>query len=118
VNEERNKILALIRKILRGYPEVRAAYLFGSRAEGYERKTSDIDIAVLIDEKLDTMKAFSLQLELGDMLERKLQRPMDLVVLNQHASDPCLSGVERDTFFRARPRRASPFRSENSQPLL
>lgn len=35
---------------LSALPEVRLAYLFGSHASGHSRPTSDLDIAVLVDE--------------------------------------------------------------------
>ncbi len=37
---------------LSALPEVRLAYLFGSRASGSARATSDLDVAVLVDEQL------------------------------------------------------------------
>lgn len=38
--------LALIRGVLRDYPDVRTAWLFGSRAKGCHRPNSDIDLAL------------------------------------------------------------------------
>ncbi|MEB3300172.1 MAG: nucleotidyltransferase domain-containing protein [Candidatus Sericytochromatia bacterium] len=38
--------LEKIRGVLRAYPEVRTAWLFGSRAKGCPRATSDIDLAL------------------------------------------------------------------------
>src|SRR5213594_1403552 len=42
----------LLSKCLRGRPEVQAAYIFGSAVTGRTRKDSDIDIAVLLDERV------------------------------------------------------------------
>lgn len=44
-----NGVLAGFRRQLAALPEVRLAYLFGSRARGEERAGSDFDIAVLVD---------------------------------------------------------------------
>ncbi|MDZ7261517.1 MAG: nucleotidyltransferase domain-containing protein [candidate division KSB1 bacterium] len=82
MKSETNKLLERIKAILNDYSEVTAAYLFGSRAEGYQRQGSDVDIAILVDSRLDKMRTFSLQLDLGDVLERKLKRQVDLLVLN------------------------------------
>lgn len=63
-----------------------AAYLFGSRALGAERASSDIDVAVLFDAVPPAVlsgPAFTLA---GD-LERVLAQPVDLVVLNSASAD-------------------------------
>ena len=53
------------------------AYLFGSYAEGTQREESDVDIAVyLSDTSLDA------RLSLHHMLEKELDKEVDLVVLN------------------------------------
>ena len=51
--------------VLRTFPEIRAAFLFGSRAEGRGRPDSDIDLALvpaspaLRDRKLDILAALA-----------------------------------------------------------
>lgn len=56
-------------------PDVIVAYLFGSRARGTARPTSDIDVAVLLNADADTHWR---RLELG----ARLGDTVDLVVLN------------------------------------
>ncbi len=62
-------------------PNVVAAYLFGSRARGDARATSDIDLAVLL--ATEPTGAFArLGLGLEAELERGLGHPLQVVVLN------------------------------------
>ena len=79
----REGVVNLLKKTLEGYPEVKAAYLFGSVADGFSRKRSDIDIGILLDSTLGKKKAFRVELEIGEELERKAKRKVDLVVLNR-----------------------------------
>ena len=65
------------------YPEVKVAYVFGSQAKGTASKLSDVDIAVLLDEKLDSSRRFEMQLRLISDLTRLLSRDdVDVAVLN------------------------------------
>lgn len=56
---------ARVAKVLQAFPEVQAAYLFGSVAQGRARKDSDIDLALvprspgLEDRRLDILAAFA-----------------------------------------------------------
>jgi predicted nucleotidyltransferase len=64
-------------------PEVDAAYIFGSLAAGRVRPDSDIDIAVLVSEKVrrDLFRyRLKMMAELMDVLKRT---DVDLVLLNQ-----------------------------------
>jgi len=62
--------------------DVIAAYLFGSVAKGKARPRSDIDIAVLLREGLDSFKRFERRLRLMADLEALCHREVDVVVLN------------------------------------
>lgn len=65
---------------------VAAAYLFGSEARGTARAGSDVDVAVLFT--AEPPKGFAgLCLGLQGELERRLHRPVDLVVLNRAPAD-------------------------------
>lgn len=62
-------------------PEVIAAYLFGSRAEGVARRDSDTDIAVLTDERRND--TFEYRLALAGELKHCVGTPVDLVLLRE-----------------------------------
>lgn len=62
-----------------------AAYLFGSVARGEARRTSDVDLAVLLGEE-PTRTLDGLGLDLADELQAELGVPVQVVVLN---TAPC-----------------------------
>ncbi len=74
--------MARIRQFMSTQEDVVAAYLFGSRAEGRARPQSDVDIAVLLADTLDSETRLFRRLRLGADLEKLLGCPVDLVVLN------------------------------------
>lgn len=53
-------------------------YLFGSYAKNRENDESDIDVAMLCKEKIDSVKLFDLQLSLGHILNKDV----DLIDMN------------------------------------
>lgn len=67
---------------LAAQPDVVAAYLFGSVAQGRARPQSDVDIAVLLAADLDEEARFDRRLRLGWEVESIIGRRTDLVVLN------------------------------------
>ncbi len=63
--------------------EVSAIYIFGSAARGKETAESDIDIAVLIDDRKKGRKTYeSLKKEYYSASPKFSLRPIDIVVLN------------------------------------
>jgi predicted nucleotidyltransferase len=54
------------------YPQVRLAYLFGSRARGTARPDSDLDLAVYLSDATQAAERAALMLELLDALSRTL----------------------------------------------
>ncbi len=81
---EKNK-LDLINGFFRKDKSVLASYLFGSQATGKANKFSDIDIAVLFDSSVDSKDYTDKQLTLMSRLSLRIDREVDVVVLN-HAS--------------------------------
>ncbi len=73
--------LPLLARYFAGRPEIIAAYLFGSRAEGVARPDSDVDIAVLAD----SPPKDSLRYRLAVMEDtRKIVRlNTEIVILNE-----------------------------------
>jgi len=58
-------------------PSVRLIYLFGSQADGSATPSSDIDIAVLLDKKMDSVARFDLE----QTLAIELNQDVDLIDL-------------------------------------
>ncbi len=63
-------------------PDVVAAYLFGSLAEGRATSHSDVDTAILLADASDPMAVGDRQLQLMGELERFADREVDVVMLN------------------------------------
>lgn len=63
-------------------PDVIAAYLFGSLAEGRATSHSDVDTAILFTDASDPLAIGDRQLQLMGELERFTDREMDVVILN------------------------------------
>jgi len=68
--------LELAVELLRGVPEICAAYLHGSAARDELRSDSDIDLALLLHPGVEFSPA--IRLDLGARLESIFQRPVDL----------------------------------------
>lgn len=66
--------------------EIVAAYLFGSVAAGKAHKFSDVDVALLLAEGVDSNKAWDIQLEAMGEAEAAFGRRADAAILNQVAS--------------------------------
>ncbi|WP_111637979.1 type VII toxin-antitoxin system MntA family adenylyltransferase antitoxin [Marinomonas shanghaiensis] len=71
---DRNKLIQAIQHLM---PKARLIYLFGSQADGIATASSDIDIAVLLDKKIDSVARFDLQ----ETLAIELNQDVDLVDL-------------------------------------
>lgn len=77
---------SLLRSALAEHHDIAAAYLFGSVARGTAQPSSDVDVAVLL--KTDPPRTVDgLYLGLEGQLERRLGRPVQLVVLNRASCD-------------------------------
>ncbi|MGH9385889.1 MAG: type VII toxin-antitoxin system MntA family adenylyltransferase antitoxin [Vicinamibacterales bacterium] len=64
-------------------PEIQAAYIFGSVAQGRARPDSDIDIAVLVGRRIPDARALRYRLKLTADLSAALRRnDVQVVILN------------------------------------
>lgn len=79
-------ILEPLRASLLDTAGVVTAYLFGSMARGDAGAESDVDVAILLDHQPPPSLA-SMPLDLEARLERLLDRPVQIVVLNQAPPD-------------------------------
>ena len=69
---------------LRSRKEIQAAYIFGSVANRTQRPDSDVDIALLVSEKVMRRDPFQYRLDLMSDLMAVLKRnDVDLILLNQ-----------------------------------
>lgn len=80
-------VRAELRRVIGAHPEVRFAYLFGSRATGRARPDSDWDVAIYLDDSLGARQRFRAR----NLLTAELEEvgPVDVVVLND--ADPVLA---------------------------
>jgi predicted nucleotidyltransferase len=67
-------IVTLLR---REFPDIAAAYRFGSTINGIEQPGSDIDLAILLELPIDPVRRFAVQ----ERLAGELRRDVDLVDL-------------------------------------
>ncbi len=75
-------LINTIRSIIRRYPAVVLAYLYGSQATGQTGPLSDVDVAVYLD-LLDAQARFKLRLELiGELCEALQRNDVEVAVLN------------------------------------
>ena len=96
---ERDQIAATIRRLLpelRSRFGVRELWLFGSVARGDSRGTSDVDVMVSFDATAEvTLVTFS---HLASVLERALDRRVDLVEDHSHLLPGFRAAVERERY--------------------
>lgn len=70
-----------VRSYFEDKPEIVAVYIFGSHAKGTERKDSDVDLAVLIDNEL-LCKQFELKNRYTGELSRILRKDLHILIMN------------------------------------
>lgn len=73
---------AKIRDALINEDDLIAVYLFGSHAEDKAHRLSDVDVAVLFDDRTSAGRLFERTLAIGSLLEQALQCTVDVVPLN------------------------------------
>ena len=79
--EQKNSLVEFFRQ-----QGVVVAYAFGSQIQGSATTTSDTDIAILLPEHMSKEKRFDYRLRMAGELSKKLDTPVDLVVLNDTSS--------------------------------
>lgn len=87
----KQNILNDIRLVLGRFPDVEAAYLYGSRAKGNYKASSDIDLA-LKGENLNLRELSNISLQLDDLL---LPYQFDVSIYHQIDNDDLLNHINR-----------------------
>ena len=85
---DKEKIIARLKKYLVSRPEIRFAFLHGSFLED-DLPCRDIDLAVYFDEKISDDRTFDLTLETAAELSRLLGIPVDVHPLNSASNSFC-----------------------------
>lgn len=81
-----NRLIEQLRELLDQQPGIACAYLFGSLARGEASASSDVDLAVLLEQPAaDTLRGPLARLRLD--LEDTLGRPVDLVAMETAPPD-------------------------------
>ena len=107
---------------MRARPEILAAYLYGSHAKGRAGTQSDVDIAVLLEERrgrVATTLAPTYEADLANALGAALRRsPVEVVVLN--ISPPLLARevLRGGRFFARAPRMVARYEYRLRQRFL
>jgi predicted nucleotidyltransferase len=73
----------------KNHKNIDLAYLFGSYAKGRVTPLSDVDVAVLLNNEIDSKIYFDIQLDLSSQLSSYLEKEVEVVILNR--ADPRLS---------------------------
>lgn len=83
VKAETERIIEKVREVLKGFPQVAGAYLFGSIL-GACRPDSDIDLALILEAgvKPDTLECDRLESAISMLLPPMDGRAFDIVILN------------------------------------
>ena len=69
---DRYRIIGKIKKVVKTYPEIQNAWIYGSFARNEDRPGSDIDLAVKTDGGFSYFDLAGLQYELEELLHRKV----------------------------------------------
>lgn len=87
----RSEDIDLIKNVLKSYPEIKEAIIFGSRAKGNQQVGSDIDIA-LLGKGLESLTA-----EISGQLNDELPLPysFDVVALNSLKNQDLKDHIQR-----------------------
>lgn len=79
-----------LREVLSGFPELILALVFGSIAQGRQRRDSDLDIAVAAEQALTAVH----KMAIIDALAEQTGRPVDLIDL-KGVAEPLLGQILR-----------------------
>ena len=76
-------IIQNLKKYFLKQTEVIAVYIFGSFNRGTFNNSSDIDVALMLNEDYDKFAAFNLKLRVKEELEKLLTYEVDVIIFSQ-----------------------------------
>jgi len=85
--------LEKLKEIMARYPQINAAYLYGTAAKGKLRPNSDIDVALLVAEPHSTEEINYLETRVICDIEAAFHRDADVKILNQIEHLPLLHEI-------------------------
>lgn len=85
--------ISTLQQRLSGYPEIVAAYLFGSVLTGKMNPMSDVDVALLLQDRVSLPRELSLSFDVISDVQKTFQREADVKVLNHITDLPFLYEV-------------------------
>lgn len=91
-------ILQALRGVIDAEPAIRVAYLFGSCARGDFGPTSDVDVALLADQRIDLTELAAIGARIGTVVDR----PVDVVDLRSAPPLLCRQVVAEGEVLTAR----------------
>jgi hypothetical protein len=103
---ETNDVPQRLIDYLNSRPEIVAAYLFGSVAAGRAHKFSDVDVALLLAEGLDSTRAWDIRLEAMGEAEDAFGRRADVAMLHEIGSLLKFQVIHRGKLIFERDRKA------------
>ncbi len=74
-----NSLINMLRDYFLDKKDVSTVYLFGSLVKGYNRASSDIDIAILFNKKLKSVIRFNLVIQYALDLESLVGKSVDVI---------------------------------------
>ncbi|MBU1121929.1 MAG: nucleotidyltransferase domain-containing protein [Candidatus Omnitrophota bacterium] len=80
------KKLEILRDYFKTQKEILCVYLFGSEAVNKENKFSDVDLGVFLDDSIRQIFFTQKKISLIDEISRRLDKDVDIVVLNNSSS--------------------------------
>lgn len=84
-------VIEKMQSVFASYPQIQKVVLYGSRAKGNYRESSDIDLT-LIGENIDFSSMQSIELELDDL---NLPQTIDLSVYSDLSNQSLLEHIDR-----------------------
>jgi len=95
MSESNDRLTQVLAEVINDEPQVLAAYLFGSLADGTAHASSDVDVGVLFSVKVPLKELIRIEARLDDSIEQTV----DLVDVKRAGPFVALEIIRGDRFF-------------------